>query len=36
MMAEMDRLRARLAVAGRIVFVLLVAAVALMAVARYI
>jgi hypothetical protein len=36
LMAEMDRLRARLAVAGRIVFMLLVAAVALMAVARYI
>jgi hypothetical protein len=36
LMAEMDRLRARLGVTGRIVFVLLVGAVALMAVARYI
>ena len=36
LVSEMDRLRARLGSSGRIVFVLLVGAVALMAVARYI
>jgi hypothetical protein len=36
LMAEMESVRARLGMAGRIVFMLLVGAVALMAVARYI